>query len=268
MPPSASSKRPRLTAVAPVKAPFSCPNISLSSSVSDRAAQLTATKAPSLRRLARCTACAATSLPVPLSPRSSTVASVTATFFIWSSTASIAGSCATTPVSLVAHGPHALVLLAQPAPLERAAHHQAQLVRPGQRLAKIVEGAQLHGLDRALDGAVRGQHDDLHLGLLGAHPAQQRHAVQARHLEIGQHQVERLAREQARRGLAVGRLHHAQALALQHLGDEAADSFLVVDDQDAFHDHSFPGAPCLRQGKDTRKTAPPSAWLLALMRPP
>ncbi len=43
MPPAASSKRPLRSLIAPVNAPFSWPNSSLSSSVSGRAAQLTVT---------------------------------------------------------------------------------------------------------------------------------------------------------------------------------------------------------------------------------
>ena len=50
MPPSATSKRPFLSACAPVKAPLRWPNSSLSSSVSGSAPQLTATKG---RRAAR-----------------------------------------------------------------------------------------------------------------------------------------------------------------------------------------------------------------------
>ena len=46
MPRSASSKRPIRTDVAPVKAPRSCPNNSLSTSVGDSAPQLTVTRGP------------------------------------------------------------------------------------------------------------------------------------------------------------------------------------------------------------------------------
>jgi hypothetical protein len=45
------------------------------------APQLMAMKGPSLRRLPRCSARAMSSLPVPLSPVTSTVASVSATWF-------------------------------------------------------------------------------------------------------------------------------------------------------------------------------------------
>ena len=74
----ASSNLPGLRAEAPVKAPFSWPNSSVSSSVSGIAAQLIATNGPSARGLSACSARANSSLPVPLSPSSSTVASVVA----------------------------------------------------------------------------------------------------------------------------------------------------------------------------------------------
>jgi hypothetical protein len=79
VPLSAASKRPTFLSVAPVNAPFSWPNSSLSISVSVSAAQLTATHGPAARRLPRWIARATISLPAPDSPPSSTVASVGAT---------------------------------------------------------------------------------------------------------------------------------------------------------------------------------------------
>ena len=76
MPLSASSKRPSLRSVAPVKAPFSCPKSSDSISDSVSAAQLIAINGPRLRRLALWTARATISLPLPDSPVSNTVASL------------------------------------------------------------------------------------------------------------------------------------------------------------------------------------------------
>jgi signal transduction histidine kinase len=68
VPPSATSNSPCLAATAPVNDPFSCPNSSLSSRLSGRAAQLITTNGLSARRLARCRARATSSFPVPLSP--------------------------------------------------------------------------------------------------------------------------------------------------------------------------------------------------------
>ena len=61
---------------APVKAPFSWPNSSLSSSSRGIAAQLIATNGPSRRLPWSCSSRATSSLPVPLSPLISTVRSV------------------------------------------------------------------------------------------------------------------------------------------------------------------------------------------------
>ncbi len=65
--------------MAPVKAPFSCPNRALSTSPSGMAAQLMEMNGPSCRGLPSWMARATSSLPVPDSPSSSTVALVGAT---------------------------------------------------------------------------------------------------------------------------------------------------------------------------------------------
>ena len=74
VPRSACSNQPARAATAPVNAPRSWPNSSDSNSVSGMAAQLTLMKGASRRLLARCTARANNSLPVPDSPSSSTLA--------------------------------------------------------------------------------------------------------------------------------------------------------------------------------------------------
>ena len=79
VPPSASSKRPCRIATAPVNAPFSWPNSSLSTSVGGSAAQLTRTSGRACRRLRSCSARANSSLPVPVGPSSSTLEFVGAT---------------------------------------------------------------------------------------------------------------------------------------------------------------------------------------------
>ena len=76
MPSWASSKQPWRRSSAPVNAPFSWPKISLSSSVSGIAAQLTATKGPRPRGDSSWSVRATSSLPVPLSPVMRTAAGV------------------------------------------------------------------------------------------------------------------------------------------------------------------------------------------------
>ncbi len=75
---AALSRRPALRRVAPVNAPFSWPNSSLSSSVSDSAAQLRRRNGPLGAARALWTASASTSLPTPVSPRMSTLMSLEA----------------------------------------------------------------------------------------------------------------------------------------------------------------------------------------------
>ena len=91
-------ERPTCRASAPVKAPFSWPNSSLSMSVAGMAAQLTRTIARPCRGPRSWISVATSSLPVPVSPSSSTVASVAATCSICSRTRSMAGLRPTTRV--------------------------------------------------------------------------------------------------------------------------------------------------------------------------
>ena len=72
VPPLACSKRPRWRRCAPVNAPASWPNSSLSSSSAGIAAVLSATNGLPARGDSRCSARATSSLPVPVSPVTST----------------------------------------------------------------------------------------------------------------------------------------------------------------------------------------------------
>ena len=79
MPPSARANSPARGAAAPVNAPLTWPNSSLSSRPSGRAPQSTATNGAARRDDAAWTARATSSLPVPVSPSTSTVTSALAT---------------------------------------------------------------------------------------------------------------------------------------------------------------------------------------------
>ena len=74
-----------------MKLPLTCPNSSDSSSVSGSPAQLTATKGRAARTLWACTARATSSLPAPLSPVTSTLASERAVRPISTRNSTIAG---------------------------------------------------------------------------------------------------------------------------------------------------------------------------------
>ena len=96
VPPFATSNFPGRSAMAPVKAPRSCPNSSLSSSSIGTAARLTGTRSASARGLRRWIARATSSFPVPVSPVMSTEALLGATCCTSAKTLRIA---AETPIS-------------------------------------------------------------------------------------------------------------------------------------------------------------------------
>ena len=73
VPPSAISTSPSLRSRASEKAPRSCPNSSLSTSVSGIAEQLSSTNGPPARGEPSCSMRAIACLPVPLSPVTSTI---------------------------------------------------------------------------------------------------------------------------------------------------------------------------------------------------
>ena len=158
----AVSKRPTRAAAAPVNAPRSWPNSSLSSSVSGNAAQFTAMNGSSARWLRRWIARAASSLPTPVSPVISTVAFVRATRAIWSRTMRHDGTVRGHRLARVVMPDHALQSLVRPheiGPLERTTNGGERLLGD-ERLREEVECARPHGLDGEIDRGMCGQHDD------------------------------------------------------------------------------------------------------------
>ena len=95
VPVCACSNFPFLCLCADVKAPFSCPNNSLSINSEGMAAQFTSTKGNSARLLFSCNQRATSSLPEPFGPVINTRASVGATFSIMSFTLEIASDSPT-----------------------------------------------------------------------------------------------------------------------------------------------------------------------------
>jgi hypothetical protein len=61
-----------------------------------------------------------------------------------------------------------------------------------QRLGQVVEGPLLHGVHGAVDRPVRGHERHTQTRLRGQELRQQVDAVHVRHLEVGEHHVERL----------------------------------------------------------------------------
>ena len=232
---------PARRASAPVKAPFSWPNSSLSSSSRLIAAQFTATNGRAAPRgCGSWSACATSSLPVPISPRISTVRSVSATLRMRLEHGAHRGPApdqvAHAELSLDARAQHA-VLARELGALERAAHDQADLVVV-EGLRDVVLRPELHGLDRDLLAAVRGDHHDRRLGLpllREAHHIEARRALAER--EVGQHEVER-APPELRQGVGAAlALGHLVALAAEQSAERQADARFVLDDQDARRAH-------------------------------
>ena len=163
VPRCASSNLPICFSVAPVNEPFSWPNSSLSISSSGIAAQLTWTKASSARSELRWIARATSSLPTPLSPRDQHRG------------ARGRGAPHRVPdllerralahhaVAVVEDEPQPAVLLDEPLLAEGVARRDQDPLAVG-RLLDEVEGAELDGLDRGLDGAVAGQDHDRQRG--------------------------------------------------------------------------------------------------------
>jgi hypothetical protein len=120
----------------------------------------------------------------------------------------------------------------EPAPLERAldAHQELALL---ERLVQVIAGPHLHGLDGALDRAVAGHHDHLRRGRHFQRAAQHGKAVERRHLEIGEHDVERLRQQPRERAFPAVRVRDFVALLAEDERGGGAHVPLVVDDEDA-----------------------------------
>ena len=179
--------RPIRRRSAPVKAPASWPKSSLSSTVSGSAPQLSATKFRALRRLQRCSRRATTSLPVPVSPRTSTSTSASATWRMVSRSRRIAGVVADQRQvvrRLGRGGAQAAVLQHQPALLG------GMRDRGGEALA--VEGLG----DEVVDAVLDRRHRQVDVGMAGDEqhrqlrvdrldPLEELQPVHPRHADVG-----------------------------------------------------------------------------------
>jgi hypothetical protein len=99
-------------------------------------------------------------------------------------------------------------------------------------LFDVVEGAELHRFDRAFHRAVGGDHDDRNVGVVDGQAFEQTHAVEDRHLEVGDHRAD-VATHASQGFLAVGGGHDIAAVALENGLEDTTDVDLVVRDEDA-----------------------------------
>ena len=228
VPPSACSNRPRRRTLAPVKAPRSWPNSSLSSSASGMAAQLTATNRP-LRAEARCSARATRSLPAPVSPWISTTASVGPTRATsWRSSSSLGLSPTRLPGTASARRS------SSPSSRRRCSARALRMLvsrRSGDGGFSTKSAApRLQRGDGVGGRGLARQHHHRQRQRPGQ-PLQQRQPALARHAQIQQQQVGRAARGR-QPGLGLGarpaRQHGHVALVAQHAPHAAQDGGIVV----------------------------------------
>ena len=234
VPRCASSNLPGLRAAAPVNAPFSWPKSSVSSRFSGIAAQLMATNGPSARGLSACSARANSSLPVPLSPSSSTVVSVAGRALQRDRHLLQPRILADDLRRAAARGELLLeqdVLGRQPALRERALDHQQQMIGID-RLGEKVERAFLHRRDGVLDAAEGRHHDDGQFGIELLGGAQHAEAVAVRQPEVGQHDAGTRALQRGDGLGLVARFDDGVALRLERVAQHRAQRVLVLDEQD------------------------------------
>ena len=197
MPPSASSNLPRRSAMAPVNAPLTCPNSSLSISSSGMAAQLTSTNGPPRRRLsawmrARDELLARAVLAVD---QHAAVGRRRHRDLLAQLRHHVAlAHHRQPPIDVRAQR---AVLGFEPALPHGVADDEHRLLER-QRLLDEVERAQLDRAHRRLDVAVAGDHHDRRVDAPLAQPRQRRQPVHARQPDVEHDDVVRRARRRGR----------------------------------------------------------------------
>ncbi len=181
---------------------------------------------------------AASSLPVPVSPVMSTVPGAAAARWIRSLTFVIARL---SPTSASSDGSGWNLTLQQidlarelTAIGGRSDAHQ-QLVAK-ERLLHEVDGAELHGLDRRVDRAEAGHHDERRVDAHVAELAQDVDAREPRHPHVGQDDVEAVALRQLESLFAGRDRLHGVAGGAQHAAGALAHARIVVDEEDSRHE--------------------------------
>ena len=240
---------PSCCRTAPVNDPFSWPNSADSTSSAGMAARFTGMNGPSARPDSRWIIRASSSLPVPLSPRISTVASSPATLRTRSSDLAHRAARAghERPLALVGHlGAQRHHLPVQVRALGGVAHERQHGVVL-EVLGDVVVGAELHRPDGGLDLVDGRDHDDLDQALRLLDLPQHLEAADARHPDVEQHHVHVLAVEDGQPALARRRAQHA-VLAAQDRRQRVAHPLVVVDDEDCLGAWSQQGRPFQRPG--------------------
>ncbi len=124
----------------------------------------------------------------------------------------------------------AVRLAAQRCPAEERPDAAPELTN-GEGLRDVVVRPQLEA-DHLVQLVVSGrEHDDRH-GALGAQPPAHLEPVELREHEVEDDEVDPLRSEPLERLLAVPRLHDAEAVPLERIGEELLHGVLVVDKED------------------------------------
>ena len=160
------------------------------------------------------------------------------------------------------------MLRAQALDLEGVTHHDQQLLDL-ERLLQVVHRPELHGLDRALDGGVRGHHEDLRALSGGGRAdelADELEAGHLRHQVVDDQDVEGAHAQHALRIPRAGGGHALVAFLAQRAAQRLQDLLLVVDQE-----HGAGGAHLSTvavAGRSMRTSVPSEGRLRTLMAPP
>jgi hypothetical protein len=209
---------------------------------------------------------AMTSLPVPLSPRIITVASVAAALrhlFIWSSMAGLRLWAASGLSESLQTAFQRLDFPLQLGVRQRPLDNQQQIFAL-EGLLQVVEGAVAHGQYRALHRPEGGEEDDGKSGMRFVQPRKDFFSRHPRHAHIQQHQIRRVGQAF---GQSLGRIHedrNRRARQPQHPLDVFTQRGFVVDDQNPAHSvvppaNQWYGWPRVNRagGNSITKLAPP-----------
>ena len=261
VPPSAASSRPGLSLIAPVKAPRTWPNSSLSSSSSESVVQLTTTNGRSLARtpsmdLAREHVFAGAALAAQQHGRLARRGLARGLH-----QPDHRGAARLQQRGLVDRAAQRAILGPQSLQLQRAFDQMLDLLER-ERLGHVVEGAGLHRGDRVFDRGVGRHQDDQAFGTALLDLGQQLEPVHLGHPEVRQHQVERGGLDhRARLAAAFGGLRLVTD-RFEERRQVGANVLLVVDYQQPGHQASRDA------GSWTTKRLPTGTLPVTKIRPP
>ena len=192
-----------------------------------------ATNGASARGLSACSERANSSLPVPLSPSSSTVVSVVAARCSDANTLRSDGSSPTScgAPRRTASSSFISRFSVTMRRCSRARRDQQQQMIGIDRLGEKVERPFLHRRDRILDAAVGGHHDDRHVGVDFLRRAQHAEAVAVRQPQIGEHERRLGLLQLPDRLRLIARLEDGVALTLERMPEHRPQRVLVFDEE-------------------------------------